>query len=154
MPVAWDGRPRALILCLLNAAHLPAERSRRTTMGVEGWAPARSGSTVWRPRPAALVAAPVRWTGGAFSYVGRTTGRRLGENRRLKRRVRELERLRTRGHRAPRRQPGATPPASAAHRSRRVRWWRARVVLDARGPSSTTRLANAGTEKAIRPGTR
>jgi rod shape-determining protein MreC len=28
----------------------------------------------------------------------------------------------------------------------------ARVVLDARGPSSTTRLANAGTEKRVRPG--
>jgi rod shape-determining protein MreC len=148
VPVTWTATA-ALILCLLAAATLLLN-DRRDEMGVEGWGSARTGFDRVAAPAGGVVAAPVRWIGGAFDYVGGYWDA-VGENRRLKRRVRELEQLRTEvvalrdvnQRYATLLNLRTDPPAPMVA---------ARVVLDARGPSSTTRLANAGTEKRIRPG--
>jgi rod shape-determining protein MreC len=148
VPVAWTATA-ALILCALAAATLLLN-DRRDQMGSEGWGAARTGFDRVAAPAGGVVAAPVRWIGGAFDYVGGYWDA-VGENRRLKKRVRDLEQLRTEvvalrdvnQRYATLLNLRTDPPAPMVG---------ARVVLDARGPSSTTRLANAGTEKRIRPG--
>jgi len=147
VPVTWTATA-ALILCGLFAATLLLN-DRRDDMSRE-WGSARAGFDRVAAPAGGVVAAPVRWIGGAFDYVGGYWDA-VGENRRLKRRVRELEQLRAEvvalrdvnQRYATLLRLRTDPPVSMVG---------ARVVLDARGPSSTTRLANAGTEKAIRPG--
>ncbi|MBW3617865.1 MAG: rod shape-determining protein MreC, partial [Proteobacteria bacterium] len=148
VPVTWAATA-ALILCGLVAATLLLN-DRRDEMGLEGWGAARTGFDRVAAPAGGVVSAPVRWTGGAFGYMADYWDA-VGENRRLKRRLREMEKLRAevvalrdvnqRYASLLRLRTDPPAPMVAAH-----------VVLDARGPSSTTRLANAGTEKRIRPG--
>jgi rod shape-determining protein MreC len=148
VPVTWTATA-ALILCVLLAATLLLN-DRRDEMGLEGWGATRAGFDRVAAPAAGVVSAPVRWTGGAFSFLGDYWDA-VGENRRLKRRVRELEKLRAEvvalrdinQRYASLLRLRTDPPASMVA---------AKVVLDARGPSSTTRLANAGVEQRIRPG--
>jgi rod shape-determining protein MreC len=88
VPVTWTATA-ALILCALVAATLLLN-DRRDEMGLEGWGAARTGFDRVAAPAGGVVAAPVRWTGGAFDFIADYWDA-VGENRRLKRRIQELE---------------------------------------------------------------
>lgn len=148
VPLAWTATA-ALILCVLAAAALLLN-DRRDEMGEHGWGSARTGFDRVAVPAGGVVAAPVRWIGGAGDFLADYWDA-VGENRRLKRRLREMERWRAEAialrdvnqRYATLLRLRTDPPAPmvAAH-----------AVLESRGPSSTTRLLNAGTEKQVRPG--
>lgn len=147
VPLTWTASAALLVAALIAASMLLGDR--RDDLDVR-WGGARAGFDRVAAPAAEAVSAPVRWAGGAFGWIGDYFNA-VGENRRLKQENRALRkwrdtaialkdvneryetllRLRT--------QPSAPMVA-------------ARIVTDTRGPTANTRLANAGTEKGVRPG--
>lgn len=151
LPLAWTAAG-GLGLCLLVAtALLLGDRRDDVGAGLGGqWGAGRTGFDAVSAPASGVVAAPVRWIGGVFDHVDGYWDA-VGENRRLKRRVRELEGWRDQARAltdinqryAALLKLRTDPPAEMVA---------ARIVSDTRGPMSTTRLANAGSEKGVRSG--
>ncbi|MDP8916015.1 MAG: rod shape-determining protein MreC, partial [Pseudomonadota bacterium] len=147
VPLTWTASAALAVAILVAAMFLL--RDRRDDLDTR-WGETRAGFDQIAAPAGEVVSAPIRWTGGAFGWVGdyfNAVGRnrRLeAENRALRKwrdtaialkdvneRYETLLRLRT------------DPPAAMVA---------ARIVADTRGPTSNTRLANAGSEKGVRPG--
>ena len=152
VPLTWTAAAAtAVAVAAAGALWLGDQREARLEL-VD--APAYSALQAGFDRGAAPVgsatAAPVRWTGDVFGYIGGYFFA-VSENRRLRERVAELERVRQEAtalknlnarYAALLRMRIEPPVASVG----------AHVVNDVRGPYQNARLIDAGTEKAIRIG--
>jgi rod shape-determining protein MreC len=148
VPLAWTGAAATIIVVIVAAALLFTDR-RESTVEV-GYGVARTEFDRVVAPVASVLAAPVRWTGQSVDFV-RGYFFAVSENRRLRRRVAELERWRD---------------AALALKNINTRYEAllklrteppipmvsARVVSDARGPFSNARLADAGSEKGVKVG--
>jgi rod shape-determining protein MreC len=139
----------ALIVAALVATFLLLG-DRRETLGPEAWGSAREQFDGVIAPAGTVISAPVRWVGGGFRSVGDYFFA-VRENRRLKQRVKELERwrdvavaLKDVNERYETLMRLRTQPE--------VPWVAAHVILDSRGPFSNARLANSGSENGVRVG--
>jgi len=147
VPLTWTASA-ALVIAIVMASMFLL-RDRRDDLDAR-WGDTRAGFDSVVAPAGEVVSAPVRWTGGAFGWIGDYFGavsrnRRLeAENRALRRwrdtaialkdvneRYETLLRLRT------------DPPGAMVA---------ARIVTDSRGPIQKTQLANVGTEAGVQPG--
>jgi rod shape-determining protein MreC len=148
VPLTWTGAAAAIVAIILATALLFTDR--REQMDAGGYGAARGEFDLMVAPVAGVLAAPVRWAGQGLDYVGGYFFA-ASENRRLRRRVAELERWRD---------------AAIALKNINTRYEAllklrteppipmvsARVVSDARGPFSNARLADAGANKGVKVG--
>ena len=148
VPLAWAGAAAAIVAIIVALALLFTDRREDATPGAYGSARAEFDQVV--APVTGVVAAPLRWAGAAVDYVEGYFFA-VSENRRLRRRVAELERWRD---------------AAIALKNINTRYEAllklrteppipmatARVVSDARGPFSNARLADAGSDSGIKVG--
>lgn len=148
LPLRWT--VTAAVLAAVVIAMTLLLTDRRESMDESGYGAARSGFDTAVGPVAGGLAAPVRWTGSVFDYVRDYFGA-VDENRRLRRLAAEGR---------------AWRDAAVALRERNARLSAllqlriepetrsvaARVVLDARGPFSQSRLIDAGREAGVRVG--
>lgn len=150
VPLTWTATA-ALIAAILAAAYLLLNDRRETADARAGAAGAARGAFDQVAAPAgSAVSAPVRWIGGGIDYVAGYFDA-VEENRRLREEVRGLRRWRD----AAIALKDVNQRYEALLRLRTqppVPMIAARVVLDARGPLATTRLADAGSERGVRAG--
>ena len=148
MPLSWTGAAAAIVAIILALTLLVTDR--REAMAAESYGPVRSQFDQVVEPVSGVLAAPVRWVRQGGSFVGGYFFA-VSENRRLRRRVAELERWRD----------AAIALKNINNRYEALLQLRteppipmvtARVVADARGPFSNARLADAGAERGIKTG--
>lgn len=148
VPLSWTGAASAIVAIVLALGMLVTDR--REAMAAEGYGPVRAQFDQVMQPVTGVLAAPVRWIRQGSEFVGGYFFA-VSENRRLKQRVAELERWRD---------------AAIALKNINTRYEAllqlrteppipmvsARVVADARGPFSNSRLADAGASRGIKVG--
>lgn len=148
VPLTWAGAAAAIVAIIVAGALLFTDRREQLDPG--GYGAARGEFDLMVAPVAGVLAAPVRWVGQGLDYVGGYFFA-ASENRRLRKRVSELERWRD---------------AAIALKNINTRYEAllklrteppipmvsARVVSDARGPFSNARLADAGSSKGVKVG--
>jgi rod shape-determining protein MreC len=148
VPLTWTAAVALMVAAVVAVAFLATDR--RGVFQAEAYGVSRKAAdTVAAPVGGAL-AGPIRWTGGAISYV-RGYFFAIAENRRLKAELKEAYQWRD---------------AALAYKHTNDRYRTllglktdppvpmisARVIADARGPFANTRLMDAGDEKGVKPG--
>jgi rod shape-determining protein MreC len=148
VPLTWTAAVALMVAAVVAVAFLATDR--RGVFQAEAYGVSRKAAdTVAAPVGGAL-AGPIRWTGGAISYV-RGYFFAISENRRLKAELKEAYQWRD---------------AALAYKHTNDRYRTllglkteppvpmisARVIADARGPFANTRLMDAGDEKGVKPG--
>jgi rod shape-determining protein MreC len=148
VPLTWTGAGATIVAIVVALALLFTDR--RESIGPGGYGAARNEFDLMIAPVAGVAAAPVRWVGQGVGYVGGYFFA-ISENRRLRKRVAELERWRD---------------AAIALKNINTRYEAllklrteppipmvsARVVSDARGPFSNARLADAGSAQGVKVG--
>jgi rod shape-determining protein MreC len=151
VPLTWTASAAVAVAVLVAASMLLSDR--RDSLGPDAWGSVRQTFDRGAATVGGVVSAPVRWASDGVSFIGDYFGA-VSENRRLKVRVRELERWRH------------TAIALKDVNERYETLLRLRtdppldmiavrvvdVVGDVRGPFSNARLGNAGSEKGIKVG--
>lgn len=148
VPLTWTATAATLVAAVLALVLLLGDR--RETLGPEGYGPVRAGFDAGAAPVSGVLAAPVRWVGDAVEYV-QGYFFAISENRRLRRRVAELERYRQAAialqdvneRYAALLQLRTLPPTPMVG---------ARIVTDVRGPYVQARLADTGSERGVRIG--
>jgi rod shape-determining protein MreC len=148
VPLTWTGAAATILAIVLALALLFTDK--REDMAPGGYGAARNEFDLMIAPVAGVLAAPVRWVGQGAEWVGGYFFA-VSENRRLKRRVAELERWRD---------------AAIALKNINTRYEAllklrteppipmvsARVVSDVRGPFSNARLADTGSSQGVKVG--
>jgi rod shape-determining protein MreC len=148
VPLTWAAAIALVVAGVVAIALLVSDR--RETFQAEAYgATRRASDTVLAPFGDAL-AAPGRWTGAGIDTI-RGYFFAVSENRRLKAELREMRQWRD----------VAIALRDTNDRYRTLLGLKtdppipmvaARIVSDSRGPFASTRLANAGVEKGVKPG--
>lgn len=148
VPVTFTAGAALVAAILIAAVMLLGDR--RDSLGPDAWGASRERFDGAVAPAGAVISAPVRWVGGAFGSVGDYFFA-VRENRKLKRRIVELERWRD----------AAVALKDVNERYEQLMRLRtqpeiasvaAHVVFDTRGPFSNARLADSGTENGVRVG--
>ena len=148
LPLGWAAAASTLVAVLLAVALLLA--GRREALAASTYAPARNGVAMALAPVSGALEAPVRWTGAAIAYVEGYVFA-IGENRRLKRRIAELE-----GYR-----DAAIALKNVNDRYEALLKLRTeppipmvtgRTIVDARGPFSNARLVDTGSAGGVEVG--
>ncbi len=148
VPLTWTAAIALVVAAVIGLALLLGDR--RETLQAQAYGVTRSAAdTIAHPIGAAL-SAPVRWTSGAFAYVGDYFFA-VSENRHLRAQIVALEHSRE----------AMVALTSENARYRALLGLRteppipmvtARVITDARGPFANTRLADAGVDRGVAVG--
>lgn len=148
VPALWTA---ALVAgACVAAALVLLMNDRKERLGAEGYAVARSGFDNVVGRSNSVLAAPVRWLGQGSDWIGDYFNA-VEENRRLKRKLAELEAVRDNAialQNINRRYEALLnirfqPPIAMAT---------ARAVSESRGPFANSRLIDAGARQGVRLG--
>jgi len=148
VPLTWAGALAAVVAIIAAGALLVAERGEGE--GPPAYDTARREFDQVVAPVAGVVAAPFRWTVQGVDYV-RGYFFAVSENRRLRQRVADLERWRD----AALALKNINSRYEALLKLRTeppIPMVSARVVLDARGPFSNARLADAGSDRGVKVG--
>jgi rod shape-determining protein MreC len=155
VPLTWTAGAAVGVAILVAAFLLLNDRRDgagdwRQTLNEEAWGPMREGFDRGAAAAGGVLSVPVRGVGNGFEWIGDYFGA-VGENRRLKRELRQMRQWRD---------------TAVALRDVNERYATilklktypdvpmvtAHVVTDSRGPYNNARLADAGTEKGVRVG--
>ncbi len=148
LPLTWVAGGATVVAILIALVLLLAERRQATTMG--GYAGVRNAFTrVAEPVEGALEA-PVRWTGEAVGYTESYVFA-IGENRRLRRQVRELQGWRDEAI-ALKNVNDRYEALLKLKTEPTVPMVSARTIMDARGPFANARVLDSGSEAGIKVG--
>ena len=148
VPLVWTAAVAVVVALILSVLLILGDR--RNDGGAHGYGPVRAGvDTVLAPIGGVL-AAPVRWAGGATDYV-KGYFDAVAENRRLRRQVAELQPWRDQAIAL--KNVNARYEAMLGLRTEPpVAMATARSVSESRGPFANARLLDAGSGKGVRVG--
>lgn len=148
VPLTWTAAIALVIAAVIGIALLLGDR--RETLQAQAYGATKAAAdTVARP-VGEVLSAPIRWTGGAISYVEGYFFA-VSENRRLHAEITALEQ--TRDQAIALSNENARLRALLGLRTEPpVPMVSARVIMDARGPFANTRLADAGVEQGVAVG--
>ncbi len=148
VPLAWTAA--VVVVVGLIASILMILADRRSDGGAHDYGPVRAGVDAVLAPIGGVLAAPVRWAGGASDYVGGYFNA-VSENRRLRRQVAELEPWRDQAIAL--KNVNARYEAMLGLRTEPpVAMATARSVSESRGPFANSRLLDAGSSKGIQIG--
>jgi rod shape-determining protein MreC len=149
VPLAWTAAVAVVVALIASILMILGDR-RNSSGGEHGYGPVRAGvDTVLAPIGGVL-AAPVRWVGGASDFIGGYFNA-VSENRRLRRQVAELEPWRDQAIAL--KNVNARYEAMLGLRTEPpVAMATARSVSESRGPFANARLLDAGSSKGVRIG--
>jgi len=148
VPLVWTAA--VVVVVALVASILLIVSDRKDVRGEDSYSPVRAGFDATVGPVSGVLAAPVRWTGSLTDGV-RGYFFAVSENRRLKRRVAELEPWRDQAIAL--KNVNARYEAMLGLRTEPpVAMVTARSVSDARGPFANARLIDAGSSKGVRIG--
>lgn len=148
VPLTWTAAIALVVAIIIGVAILLGDR--RGTVQAQAFGPVKSAvDTVARPAGEVL-SAPVRWVGGAVDYVEGYVFA-IGENRRLRAQIRELEQTRDQEI-ALANENGRLRAILGLQTQPPIPMVSARIIADARGPFANSRLADAGKEQGVAVG--
>jgi len=148
VPLAWTAAVAVVIALIASVLMILADR--RNDGGAHGYGPVRAGFDAVLAPVNGVLAAPVRWVGGASDYVG-SYFNAVDENRRLRRQVAELQPWRDQAIAL--KNVNARYEAMLGLRTEPpVAMATARSVSESRGPFAHARLLDTGAGQGVRIG--
>lgn len=148
VPLTWTAAVALIVAAVVAVAALLTDR--RETFQAEAYGVTRQVNDAVTAPVTGAMAAPIRWTGTGVDAV-RGYFFAVSENRRLKRELVEMARWRDEA-RLLRDTNDRYKTLLGLKTEPPIPMVAARVISDARGPFARTRLANAGTERGVKPG--
>jgi rod shape-determining protein MreC len=148
VPLTWTAAIALVVALVIGLTLLFGDR--RGSIQAQAYDATKSASNTVAKPVGEVLSAPVRWVGDGVAFVGGYFFA-VSENRRLKTRIAELERIHDQEI-ALANENGRFRALLGLKTEPPIPMVGAKVILDARGPFANTRLADAGTEHGVAVG--